>query len=219
MTMDAHQDSMNQPFSRDKRKSGFTLTEIAIVLGIVGLVLGAIWVAAAAVYNNMRLSKATTELLQISQGVRALYSTATTTGDAAGTDETQNFCKASIFPTDMVASPCAAAAPFAKDPWNGTVTVTSQTFTAGNPGDAFGVEMGSLPQGACIQMLTSNTGTGRDSGLFYANASAAAKGASSYGVAGAGTLAFPVTALLAAGACTVTAAAGNFVQFIFQLKG
>ena len=46
---------------RRQRRRGFTLTEIAIVLGIVGLILGAIWVAAAAVYNNLRVSHADTE--------------------------------------------------------------------------------------------------------------------------------------------------------------
>src|SRR5690349_11023145 len=60
---------------RDEAKRGFTLTEIAIVLGIVGLILGAIWVAAAAVYNNLRTSKGTTELLTVVQNVRALYAT------------------------------------------------------------------------------------------------------------------------------------------------
>ena len=57
---------------------GFTLTEIAIVLGIIGLILGAIWVAAAAVYNNMRVATANTELLQITQAMRAMYATSST---------------------------------------------------------------------------------------------------------------------------------------------
>ncbi|MGQ3505077.1 type II secretion system protein, partial [Enterococcus faecalis] len=52
---------------REQAKRGFTLTEIAIVLGIIGLILGAIWVAAGAVYSNLRVSKATTQLLQITQ--------------------------------------------------------------------------------------------------------------------------------------------------------
>ncbi len=30
-----------------RRNRGFTLTEMAIVLGVIGLILGAIWVAAA----------------------------------------------------------------------------------------------------------------------------------------------------------------------------
>src|ERR1700733_12022724 len=64
-------------------KRGFTLTEIAIVLGIIGLILGAIWVAAAAVYTNMRTSKTTTELLDIVQNVRAMYATSGTVDPAA----------------------------------------------------------------------------------------------------------------------------------------
>ncbi|HEU0117110.1 MAG TPA: type II secretion system protein [Alphaproteobacteria bacterium] len=193
---------------------GFTLTEIAIVLGIIGLILGAIWVAASAVYNNLRVSKATTELLQTAQAIRALYATATTTGDAAGTDETQNYCKASVFPSDMVTNPCAAVAPFATDPWGGSVMATSQTVT--NAGDAFGIEFSTVPQGACISLLTSNTGAGRDAGLWYANATAAAVGAAAFGAAAS---TFPITATTAATACAVTGTAGNFVQFKFKLRG
>ncbi|HEU0117109.1 MAG TPA: type 4 pilus major pilin [Alphaproteobacteria bacterium] len=193
---------------------GFTLTEIAIVLGIIGLILGAIWIAASAVYNNLRVSKATTELLQMAQSVRALYATTATTGDAAGTDETQNYCKAAIFPSDMVTNPCAAAAPFATDPWAGAVTMTSQT--AANVGDAFGIEFSSVPQGACISLLTRNTGAGRDAGLWYANATAAAVGAAAFGAAAS---TFPISATTAATACGVTGTAGNFVQFKFKLRG
>src|SRR5580700_11353983 len=60
---------------RKKEERGFTLTEIAIVLGIIGLILGALWVAAAAVYTNLRTSKTTTQLLTITQNLRALYAT------------------------------------------------------------------------------------------------------------------------------------------------
>jgi prepilin-type N-terminal cleavage/methylation domain-containing protein len=37
---------------RAQRKKGFTLTEIAIVLGIIGLILGAVWTAASGVYAS-----------------------------------------------------------------------------------------------------------------------------------------------------------------------
>src|SRR5271170_6840773 len=67
----------------EKEERGFTLTEIAIVLGIIGLILGAIWVAAAAVYTNMRTSKTTTELLDIVQNMRAMYATSGTIDPAA----------------------------------------------------------------------------------------------------------------------------------------
>lgn len=53
---------------------GFTLTEAAIVLGIVGLILSAIWVAAGSVYANYRVGKTAEQLLSIVQSVRSLHS-------------------------------------------------------------------------------------------------------------------------------------------------
>src|ERR1700761_8121863 len=111
-------------------KRGFTLTEIAIVLGIIGLILGAIWVAASAVYNNLRTSKATTELLQITQAIRAMYATSSTVDPLAdmafpGVSATPalTYLQAGIFPSDTLnASPSTQAL----DPWGGTISVQSQ---------------------------------------------------------------------------------------------
>src|SRR3984957_16106234 len=93
---------------RRQRRRGFTLTEIAIVLGIIGLILGAIWVAAAAVYNNMRTSKTTTELLDVAQNLRGMYATAGTVDPLANTpaafaaaaagNANQTYMLANIFP-------------------------------------------------------------------------------------------------------------------------
>ncbi len=64
--------------SRARKTRGFTLTEAAIVLGIVGLILGAIWVAAAAVYENMRTNRANEQILKVAQAVRSLYASSPT---------------------------------------------------------------------------------------------------------------------------------------------
>lgn len=45
--------------------AGFTLTEIAIVLGIVGLLLAAVWTASAMVRESMRQSKFAKEIVQM----------------------------------------------------------------------------------------------------------------------------------------------------------
>src|SRR5580698_8781109 len=91
----------NKGFIRSsrQRRRGFTLTEIAIVLGIVGLILGAIWVAAAAVYNNLRISHANTQILQTAQAIRTLYATQNTV--TAG-DITPSIITAGAVPKDMV---------------------------------------------------------------------------------------------------------------------
>jgi prepilin-type N-terminal cleavage/methylation domain-containing protein len=211
MTVCASNDNAHPPSVSQHKKRGFTLTEIAIVLGIIGLILGAIWVAAAAVYNNLRVSKATTELLTIAQGARALYATSSTTGDAAGVDETNVWIKGGIFPADTINGATA------NGPWNSsTITADSETINASTPGDGFGIQFSGVPQSACIALLVGNTGSGRDNGLWNATASAAAVAAgTAYGTATA--TAFPITPTTALASCK--SATSNAVQFVFKLKG
>ena len=82
------------------RKRGFTLTEIAIVLGVIGAILGAIWVAASTVSTNQKISKATTELLTISQAIKTIYATKHTF--TTGGDNTITMMNLGVFPADMI---------------------------------------------------------------------------------------------------------------------
>src|SRR5450755_2463049 len=53
---------------RAAKQSGFNLIEAAIVLGIVGLIVGGIWAAAGAAYEGMRQQNASKQLLSLVQG-------------------------------------------------------------------------------------------------------------------------------------------------------
>ncbi|MFY9288933.1 MAG: type 4 pilus major pilin [Alphaproteobacteria bacterium] len=207
-----------------KSKRGFTLTEIAIVLGIIGLILGAIWVAASAVYNNLRTSRATTELLQVAQAVRSMYATAATvdaganmttipfTAVAAGPQTT--YVQAGVFPTDMV----AGAGPYTvTNPWGGSANILSAQSTAAN--DSFMILFDRVPQSACITMITSNTGSGRDSSLYGVGAGAAAAFAVAAGGTTPGATSMPNFPITASTARTTCATANNNLAFQFRLKG
>lgn len=202
-------------------KRGFTLTEIAIVLGIIGLILGAIWVAAAAVYNNLRVSKATTQLLQITQNVRALYATSArvdplaninTPGQQAG--QALTYIQANVFPNDTLSSSGGAGQPVdtVQSPWNGGIYITAQQSQGGVANDSFQVAFDAVPQSACIGLITANSGEGRDPGMVSVDVAAGTTGAP---VAPAFAAQFPIPASTAQQAC---AGATNTVAFTFRLK-
>jgi prepilin-type N-terminal cleavage/methylation domain-containing protein len=56
---------------------GFTLTELAIVLGIMGIILGAIWGAASHVYANNKNTAAIQEIVTISGGMKGAFTKGT----------------------------------------------------------------------------------------------------------------------------------------------
>ena len=101
----------------NRKKLAFTLTELAIVLGIIGLILGAIWVAAASVYANLRLSQAATETLLIVQNFKSLYGGNRNGQPSNGTDITAMAMNAGLLPSDMIQS---GSTSYALGPWGGS---------------------------------------------------------------------------------------------------
>ncbi len=95
----------------NKHRRGFTLTEIAIVLGIIGLILGAIWIAASGVSSANQTRQATAEVTQILTNYRKLYATHGV-DMADNTDVTCLGITAGFFPPEMVPSgaTCTASA-------------------------------------------------------------------------------------------------------------
>ncbi|HBM91405.1 MAG TPA: hypothetical protein DD400_06000 [Rhodospirillaceae bacterium] len=57
----------------NKKTTGFTLTEMAIVVLVVGIVLGAIWVAAGHVHTKTQITQTINDISQIAKNVRGVY--------------------------------------------------------------------------------------------------------------------------------------------------
>jgi prepilin-type N-terminal cleavage/methylation domain-containing protein len=203
---------------RRQRRRGFTLTEIAIVLGIIGLILGAIWVAAAAVYNNLRVAHANTEVLQIAQGIRTLYATTgSITGGPTEATFTDSLICSKAVPADMINLACGGPGTLL-DPWaNGVTTITPDSDAGGGMG--FVISMTDVPAANCINLLMAVAGAGRDPNMFLAEGSAAAPAAMVTGT----PLTVDATPILANSAVAggfggCNAAATEVVSFGFSLK-
>ncbi len=142
---------------RKNRRQAFTLTEAAIVLGVVGIVLAAIWGAASTVSRNKSVNRTVEYQAMIVQNMRSLYkSRPLQTGT---TNFTELMMKAEIFPTAMI----AAGNPLPQTVWDTDVTiipVSTTTFRISYPA--------TLPTEVCIQLVARSAGSGRDRGLTAA---------------------------------------------------
>jgi len=133
-------------------QQGFTLIEIAIVLTIVGLVIGGIWLAASTVFNNNKQQTLSVDVIQIMQNTKSLFSGSQGTVTTGFT--LANAIAAGVFPSGMV-NGALVVQPFASNTAVSSVSVTvpSATTLAYTFGAGASAATG-LPQSACTNLLT-----------------------------------------------------------------
>jgi prepilin-type N-terminal cleavage/methylation domain-containing protein len=122
---------------------GFTLTELAIVLGVIGTILGAIWVASANVTAGNKAQKAQGEVQQILAGYRSMFAQRAVDG-VNGADITQLGINSNYFPSDMISAATVL------NPWGTTVTVRGDSGWNG-----IIISFWNLPQNACSRLANS----------------------------------------------------------------
>jgi|GEM_PF-1830697 prepilin-type N-terminal cleavage/methylation domain-containing protein len=128
----------------EQRKKGFTLTEIAIVLGIIGLILGAIWAAASGVYANLKANQGQQGILSASQAVRSMYATSANTGIAVATPTV--ITTPGEFPVNWQSSTPGIVG----NPWHLNPTVNF-AYVVG-AGQQFAVEIDGISDAGCAQL-------------------------------------------------------------------
>ena len=180
-----------------KRQRGFNLIEAAIVLGVVGLVIGGIWVAAAAVQENLRNGDASKGLIQIVQNVRNLYYGQTPTATATITTD---LISANAIPSNFISNSTTAT-----NPWNGAIAVR----ITGASYDQIQIDYVSVPKSSCIALTSQNTNISTGTGLSSVIIDATTGGTD------ATITTFPLTPTTAAADCGST----NTITWQFGLRG
>jgi prepilin-type N-terminal cleavage/methylation domain-containing protein len=143
---------LTRPLFSPVSRRGFTLTEIAIVLGIIGIILGAIWAAAAMVYENNRTKESREQALAVINNWRSIYGSRQVDVATDGTDMTQLTVNNSFAPSEMLTTATGACLPggtavtcFLAGPWTGS-QVNVEAYQTHN---AVAVTYSNMTQTAC----------------------------------------------------------------------
>jgi type II secretory pathway pseudopilin PulG len=207
---------------QQKSRRGFTLTELALVTGLIGTVLVGLWVAYTSVRESNQVRIGMQELVAIVQNTRTVFAEQGGVIGTAGSGLTASLDQLNVFPTDMrnpASCPAAQAFGCVFNPWGSGIFVSGFTFgsvqvgadnctgieTATTPQPCFGITFYQVPQTACIKMVMQSSGMGMKLTQIKIN--------------GAAVLLPPVTTIAAQLACDDSAGSGrNTILWVYLLK-
>ncbi len=147
--------------TRLKSCAGFTLIELAIVLGVFSIVMAALWIVASLVYENVRQHQLSREVQTIVQNIRQVSNNISRFTVAPDTDLTQTYDQQGVFPREMRLNPPASddtADGILNHPWSTLATGTARVFSRVD-NTHFGVSFIQMPRKACVGMATKLSGS------------------------------------------------------------
>jgi prepilin-type N-terminal cleavage/methylation domain-containing protein len=187
---------------RDCRK-GFTLVEIAIVLGIFALIMAGIWMVVAVVGENTRSYEASRQLQAMVQGIRQIEQRITGyTPTSIGNAITDRLDSQGAFPPEMRMQ--ASVTNNLNHPWAGDGNAVH--VFARSPSE-FGIQFTKLPKKACITLATKMSGS-ELSGLQSLNVNGNVTNITN----------LPLTLISATSRCTQNDST-NTIEWRFNLRG
>ncbi len=161
-----------------KKNRAFTLTELAIVLGVIGAVIGAIWYASGNVSEARKENDAVLEVQTVAQNIATLMVGRTFPGG----ELTSSMITAQTIPPSYVDS---AAPATADNPWSAS---NFKVFNVTN-NKTFRLSLYNVPRKACLALLTqmTNCQTGQSTcpTVVWTNGAATTCAASQNGCTGA----------------------------------
>jgi len=155
-------------------KRGFSLVEFAIVLGIMGIVLGALWGVVAIVRENVKRSAMSEQMVSIVTNIRSFYMGRSRVTDGAGNRDfvnlTHYLLQQGVLLSEQIRSR-AAATWVADHPW-GPISASGAAMAAGGlavTGDnqagvnvstrAFRIQLRGLKYSSCVALASKLSGS------------------------------------------------------------
>ncbi|MDP9195958.1 MAG: type II secretion system GspH family protein [Pseudomonadota bacterium] len=137
-----------KPFFRKKASTrGFTLLEMAVVLGIVGLIIAAIWIISGRVMEQRRVSNSAEQVLKIVDNMRTYYSGKP---DVPVRNLNNELWDQGIFPSDIRGPERGILMNY----WGGRINLFGVA-----PGDRFRIATDHLPRSSCIRLVLATMST------------------------------------------------------------
>jgi type II secretory pathway pseudopilin PulG len=215
---------------------GFSLTELAIVFGVMGIILGGIWVYVGSMQSVAQRQQLAEELSTVVNNVHALY--AGQAGIGANGDSisavTPFLIQESAIPSTMVrpaASTCTNNSSLCADtPWGSSGNIAGGTFgvcawtaasqkapagTACPPASAvpstvqfFAIELSGISQSDCINLVPQDSGASGPVGLqdVLINGNSAVNAGD------------PLPVLVSFATANCTSPAANIIDFVYRLQ-
>ena len=206
--------------SGDRRRRGFSLAEFAIVLGIMGIVLGALWGVVSIVRENMKRGEMAEQMIAMVNNIRSFYmgtsAARTPAGSVAESDVTDYLLKQGVLLSEQLRDRTAGTW-VADHPWgatgasntllaNGGIGVSGLDAGAVNVSNrAFRIQLRGLKYSSCVALASRLSGS-NPMGLIAVHIN--------------GTLTNPITPDSAAANCNpAPAGTANTLDFLYALRG